>query len=179
MNVETEMYIWIDTIFKEDKIGIVVDGYSFDEEFGLEEDKWHYKGDFSVISRTNDKKLYNGAIGVIHYSRYGCKWVVNCEEKCLIPPFLITSNIKMNLIYTGKIHILPTEELKKAETKYTEGTFQIISENCLANLRITDGSYYIDLFSDVTDMNISDIYTENFCFVGYDKPIGKLFYKKQ
>lgn len=60
MNVETEMYIWIDAIFKEGKIGIVVDGYSFDEEFGLEEDKRHYKGDFSVISRTNAPQLcYN------------------------------------------------------------------------------------------------------------------------
>ena len=88
---------------------------------------------------------------MIHYSHYGFKWGVNCEEKCFIPPFLIASNIKMKLIYTGKIHILPTEEFKKVQTKYTE----------------------------VTDMNISDICTENFYFTGCDKPIGKLFYKEQ
>lgn len=50
--------------------------------------------------------------------------------------------------------------------KYLKGT----------NLRIADGFYYIDLFSDVANMDISNIYTENFCFVGYDEPIVKLLY---
>ena len=113
MNVDKEMYIWADIIFEKNKHGIVVDGYSFDDDFGLEEDKWHYKGDLSIISRTNDKKIYNGAVDVIHYSYHGFKWVVNCNTNCFIPPFLITSNKNMNLVYSGKIHILQTETFKK------------------------------------------------------------------
>lgn len=113
MNVDKEMYIWADIIFEKNKHGIVVDGYSFDDDFGLEEDKWHYKGDLSIISRTNDKKIYNGAVDVIHYSHHGFKWVVNCNTNCFIPPFLITSNKNMNLVYSGKIHILQTETFKK------------------------------------------------------------------
>lgn len=164
--------------FWKNKNGIVVDGYSFDDDFGLEEDKWHYRGDFSIISRTNHKKIYNGTVDVIHYSRYGLKWIVNYDVDCFILPFLITSNKNMNLIYSGEIHILATEEFKryKKKAKCTDGMFQIISENCLANLRIEGGFYYIDLFSNVSNMNISNIYTENFRFAGYDEPIIKLLY---
>ena len=115
---------------------------------------------------------------MIHYSRYGLKWIVNYDVDCFILPFLITSNKNMNLIYSGEIHILATEEFKryKKKAKCTDGMFQIISENCLVNLRIEDGFYYIDLFSDVSNMNISNIYTESFRFAGYDEPIIKLLY---
>ena len=127
MNVDQEMYIWIDTIFEKNKNGIVVDGYSFDDDFGLEEDKWHYRGDFSIISRTNHKKIYNGTVDVIHYSRYGLKWIVNYDVDCFILPFLITSNKNMNLIYSGEIHILGRIEnwKYKKKAKCTDGKFQI------------------------------------------------------
>lgn len=58
MDIDKQMYIWVDTIFRENKddSGIVVDGNSYDGELGLGIDKRNYAGQFIQVSQ--DGKTY-------------------------------------------------------------------------------------------------------------------------
>ena len=59
MDINKEMYIWVDTVFqKTKKEGIVFDGNSFDDEMGFGLEKRCYEGEFIQLSKDGTVKNF-------------------------------------------------------------------------------------------------------------------------
>lgn len=172
MDINKEMYIWVESIFQENKYGIVVDGNSFDDELGFGLEKRKYDGEFIQISKKGTI-MDNGKIDMIHYSHFGLKWVVNNNSPFLEPPFLLTNNLSINLIYSGTALLTPSCEAKNSFEKYPNNSFAIVSKQCVGNLRVEKEYFYFDIFSDKCQ-EVMDIDKEIFSFAGYTNSIGKI-----
>lgn len=174
MDINKEMYIWVDTIFQKDiKKGIVIDGNSFDDELGFGMEKRNYEGEFIQLSKDGTVKNF-GEISMIHYSRFGLKWIVNANDFAMKLPFLLTNNLTMNHIYSGKICITLTHEAKRKLEKHSDANFAVISENCIANLSTHGEFIFMDIFTDRKNLKFTDLSKEHFCFEGYDDCIGEI-----
>lgn len=174
MDINKGMYIWVDTISRNDwnGSGTVVDGDSYDEELGFGTDKRGYKGDFLQIFE-KETVVNKGDIGMIHISRVGLKWIVNSEKEINKVPFLMTDNLNMKHLFSGSIMLDPSASAQKAFERYPNQNLSIWSQRCIANISINDDLYSIDVFSD-QNIGIPDIVNEDFCFAGYDDIIGTL-----
>lgn len=173
MDINKEMYIWVETIFQKNKYGIVVDGNSFDDELGFGLDKRRYEGKFIQVSK-NGRIMDNGKIDMIHYSNLGLKWVVNNTVPLLDVPFLLTNNSTINHIYSGKAQFTPSCEAEESFIKYPNSSFAIVSKQCVGNLCVNEKSFYFDIFSDKNDLKAVDLKMETFSFAGYSNSIGKI-----
>ncbi len=174
MDINKEMYIWVDTVFRKTKKGsIVFDGNSFDDEMGFGLEKRCYEGEFIQLSKCGSVKNF-GKISLIHYSRFGLKWIVNTDNFTMKLPFLLTGNLAVNHVYSGEIQIILTDNAKKKIEKYSDTDFAVISENCIANLSIHESSVFMDIFTDKINFKYTDLSKEHFCFEGYDDCIGKI-----
>lgn len=174
MEINKEMYIWADTIFQKDiKEGIVIDGNSFDNDLGFGMGKRSYEGEFIQIFK-GGTVINFGEINMIHYSRFGLKWIVNSNGFTMKLPFLLTSNLAMNHIYSGKICITLTHKAKTKLEKHSDVNFAVISENCIANLYTHDKLVFMDIFTDRRNLRLTDLSEEHFCFEGYDDCIGEI-----
>ena len=174
MDINKEMYIWVDTVFqKTKKEGIVFDGNSFDNEMGFGFEKRCYEGEFIQLSQNGSVRNF-GKVSMIHYSRFGLKWIVNTDNFTMKLPFLLTSNLAVNHVYSGEIQMILTNNAKKKTEKYSDTDFAVISENCIANLSIHESSVFMDIFTDKINFKFADLSKEHFCFEGYDDCIGKI-----
>lgn len=174
MDINKEMYIWVDAVFhKNEKESIVFDGNSFDDEMGFGMGKRCYEGEFIQLSKDGSVKKI-GEISMIHYSRFGLKWIVNTDNFMMKLPFLLTSNLAMNHVYSGEIHIILTDRAKKKLDQYSDTNISVISENCIANLSIHERSVFMDIFTDKINFKFADLPKEHFCFEGYHDCIGKI-----
>lgn len=172
MDINKEMYIWVESIFQKNKYGIVVDGNSFDDELGFGLEKRKYEGKFIQISK-NGRIMDNGKIDMIHYSHFGLKWIVNNTTPFLDTPFLLTDNLSIDLVYSGAALLTPSCEAKKSFEKYPNNSFAIVSKQCVGNLRVEKESFYFDIFSDKSQ-KVMDIEKEIFSFAGYTSSIGRI-----
>ena len=60
MDINKEMYIWVDTVFRKTKKGgIVFDGNSFDDEMGFGLEKRCYEGEFIQLSKCGSVKNFH------------------------------------------------------------------------------------------------------------------------
>lgn len=174
MDINKQMYIWVDTIFREnvDGSGIVVDGNAYGDELGFGMDKRDYTGQFIQISQEGKTNDY-GKIDMIHFSRFGLKWNVDSKIPFSKIPFLMTSNLEVNHIFSGEIYLKPSTNAQSVFEKFSNRNFPIVSKKCIGNLNIKESKFYIDVFSD-SKIDKSDILNEAFCFAGYDDIIGIL-----
>lgn len=176
MDINKHMYIWINSIFKETKEAIIVDGNEYDNEFGFGLNNRTYLGDYLEISKNFSIKKH-GEIDIIHYSHGGFKWYIENTQSELIIPFLLTSDIDLCHIFSGEIQLEINKEVINIFSKFPNSNFPIISDKCIGNLNIKEGKYfYIDVFSNL-DINNLDILKEKFCFPEFTNSIGKVFLK--
>ena len=174
MDINKEVYIWVDTIFSQiEKDSIVFDGNSFDDEMGFGMEKRCYEGEFIQLSKDGSAKE-SGKISMIHYSQSGLKWIVDVDDFTMKLPFLLTNNLAMDHVYSGEIHIALTHKAKTKLEKYPNTNFSVISENCIANLSCYEESVFMDIFTDKINLKFTDLPKEHFCFEGYDDCIGKI-----
>lgn len=173
MDINKEMYIWVDTIFQKNKYGIVVDGNSFDEELGFGLEKRMFEGEFIQISKSG-RIMDNGRIEMIHYSHFGLKWIINNASPFLDIPFLLTNNLSINHIYSGLAQFTPSREAEISFNKYQNNSFAIVSKQCIGNLCVNKKSFYFDIFSDKSNLKAMNFKEETFSFAGYSNSIGKI-----
>lgn len=87
------------------------DGIAFDDYHGFGDNKTrHFDGDVVLLSGDN-KTIESLSISSAHFSREGFKWLLREAESLPKPPFLISSDQAMQIIFDGDVEISEEREV--------------------------------------------------------------------
>jgi hypothetical protein len=126
--VISKLAIWVskyelenqdDTLFQWKTDGIAMDGY---HGFGSENVRG-YSGMVQLISDKVNAVVFT-EISQVHYSRQGFQWQIKSQEKLPDPPFLITDNLNMHVIFSGFVCL--DEEQDIIDTHRQDGEYHSI-----------------------------------------------------
>jgi hypothetical protein len=170
MDIKNNVYIWVTKVTKDNENDSILDGRAFDDNLGLGEEKRCYHGNINLVSNKVRKKI-NCDISPIHFSREGIKWLTKGIDNILETPFLLTSNLKIEHKYSGKVYLKPTKEAEEIFKRDGKGIYPVKSINYLGILENNYGSFKVDLFM----KNCSDaLESEQIVFTEWDIEAGIL-----
>lgn len=175
MDINNHMYLWIDTIVKEnqDGNGIIMDGDAYDDELGFGADKRRYEGKFVQVSKEG-RIEGNGRIDMVHYLHKGLMWNASNISLALKPPFVITDNLRLRHVFSGYILLTPSINAEEVFARYLGHNLAILSEHCIGSIHVNQKDTYLHVFSDNNYLKCLDILQEDFCFAGYTDNIGRM-----
>ena len=102
--------VWIVdyTLYKQNPLTWTADAYAIDGNYGCGKE-YEYTRDFpgvvSLISLHEQILLPKISIGLIHFSRGGFNYLISDIDNLPKPPFLISSNLDITLIFDGYVKI--------------------------------------------------------------------------
>ncbi|MDY6936727.1 MAG: hypothetical protein SWY16_03590 [Cyanobacteriota bacterium] len=101
--------IWVteSSLYKNSPRSWIVDGTAIDGNRGFGHERPRYF-DGKAVLLTPEKKFVEKefSIGEIHFSRAGFKWVIERASPLPPPPFLVSSDEKIQMIFNGEAEVV-------------------------------------------------------------------------
>jgi hypothetical protein len=170
--------IWVvedELMYQSDRLSASkANGFGMDGIHGFGNEDKKYNGTLVLInSRVKlEKKLL---ISLSHFSGEGLRWILEFEGELPIPPFLITDNLDVHVIFDGYIRLGEEQDVIDFDNS-TNLNYSIISDNWfgIATVEVERVNRYVRLlaFSENSQKMIST--GDNLYSPEYDCSMGKI-----
>jgi len=168
MNINDDIYIWVTEVL-DDIFGLkIFDGCIFDGDYGFGvNDVREFTGTLHLLYGIEKVEIY-GSVSLMHVSRRGVLWLFDGGE-LPIPPFLITTNKKINNIKQSSVSLILTQESQEIFARNVDGLYPVISENFMGILYNSNNENFLIWFD---EGNGGDFNSKRLIFSEWDVEVG-------
>ena len=173
VDISSDVYIWAQQVEVDQDGGSILYGMSFDGWYGFGSEKAReFSGVLCALSEQG-RSTFTAQLSRMHVAHRGFPWWISAGD-LPSPPFLLTSNVKLDGPFRRKIEFSPTPSTQEQFLHDGEGYYPVVSEGLIGILIHSDqGNELIGFHS--RDKQIDTVGT--LVFSEWDDEAGKFSLK--